>query len=89
MASHSFLLTIFFKFAQVNLRNFKTKGFSDPYVKFKLEGERYRSKTINKTLNPRFLEQFDLYCYDGNKMNLCVSVYDYDTASSTDDFMGK
>ena len=67
----------------------KKQGFSDPYVKFKLEGERYRSKTVTRTLNPKFLEQFDLYCYDSGKMNLFISVYDYDSAKSTDDFMGK
>ena len=72
-----------------NLISMDDNGFSDPYVKFKLEGERYRSKTILRTLNPKFLEQFDLYCYDSNKMILQVSVYDYDSASSSDDFMGK
>ena len=72
-----------------NLISMDDNGFSDPYVKFKLESERFRSKTILRSLNPKFLEQFDLYCYDSNKMNLQVSVYDYDTASSSDDFMGK
>ena len=64
-------------------------GFSDPYVKFRLESERYRSKTIKRTLNPRFLEQFQLYIYDANRMTLHLAVYDYDQSSNNDDYMGK
>lgn len=72
-----------------NLISMDDNGFSDPYVKFKLENERYRSRTIRRTLNPRFLEQFQLYIYDNSKVNLNISVYDYDSGSNTDDFMGK
>ncbi len=64
-------------------------GFSDPYVKFKLENEKYRSKTIRRTLNPKYLEQFQFYIYDNDKMNLHISVYDYDVGTNSDDFMGR
>lgn len=40
-------------------------------------------------MNPKFLEQFQLYIYDNSKMTLHLAVYDYDTGSGTDDFMGK
>ncbi|RMZ93414.1 multiple C2 and transmembrane domain-containing 1-like isoform X4 [Brachionus plicatilis] len=72
-----------------NLLAMDSNGFSDPYVKFRLENERYRSKTIRRTLNPRFLEQFQLYIYDTNKMVMNISVYDYDPTSNSDDFIGK
>jgi Ca2+-dependent lipid-binding protein len=72
-----------------NLLSMDDNGLSDPYVKFKLENERYRSKTVRRTLNPRFLEQFQLYIYDINKSVLHLSVYDHDSAGSADDFMGK
>ena len=72
-----------------NLLSMDDNGLSDPYVKFRLENERYRSKTVRYSLNPRFLEQFQLYIYDINKSVLHVSVYDYDSAGPTDDFMGK
>jgi Ca2+-dependent lipid-binding protein len=64
-------------------------GFSDPYVKFKLENEKYRSKTIRRTLNPKYLEQFQFYIYDNDKMKMHISVYDYDGGTNSDDFMGR
>jgi Ca2+-dependent lipid-binding protein len=72
-----------------NLLSMDDNGLSDPYVKFKLENERFRSKTVRRTLNPRFMEQFQLYIYDMNKSTLQLTVYDHDSAGSADDFMGK
>jgi Ca2+-dependent lipid-binding protein len=72
-----------------DLLSMDDNGFSDPYVKFRLENERYRSKTIRRSLNPRFLEQFQLYIYDTSKMDLYITVFDYDPSSNGDDFMGK
>ena len=46
-----------------NLLSMEDNGLSDPYVKFRLENERYRSKTIRRSVNPRCLEQFQLYIY--------------------------
>lgn len=83
-------------------------GLSNPYVKFKLHNERFRSKVlfilyskysenfnihlffqnVRKTLNPRFLEQFQFYIMDMNNMNLHISVHDFDNNNKSD-FMGK
>jgi hypothetical protein len=72
-----------------NLLSMDDNGLSDPYVKFRLENERYKSKIVRRTLNPRYLEQFQFYIYDMNKTVLHVAVYDYDVSSNSDDFMGK
>ncbi|XP_076444244.1 multiple C2 and transmembrane domain-containing protein 1-like [Babylonia areolata] len=63
-------------------------GRSDPYVKFRLANEKYRSKHKNKTLNPRWLEQFDLRIFDDQATQLEITVFDYD-ARGRDDFMGR
>ncbi|RWS28324.1 multiple C2 and transmembrane domain-containing protein 1-like protein [Leptotrombidium deliense] len=63
-------------------------GFSDPYVKFKLGTERYKSKVVNKSLNPQWNEQFDLHTFPDQSKVLEVSVYDKDFHGK-DDFMGK
>jgi len=41
-----------------------------------------------KTLNPRWLEQFDLYMYDDQTNQLEITVFDHDV-SGRDDFMGR
>ncbi|XP_035824948.1 multiple C2 and transmembrane domain-containing protein 1 isoform X2 [Aplysia californica] len=63
-------------------------GLSDPYVKFRLGTEKYRSKFKSKTLCPRWLEQFDLRLYDDQSSHLEITVYDHDTRGK-DDFMGR
>ena len=40
-----------------------------------------------KTLNPRWLEQFDLRIFDDHSKTLEMTVYDHDI--SRDDFMGR
>ncbi|XP_052794649.1 multiple C2 and transmembrane domain-containing protein 1-like isoform X4 [Mya arenaria] len=62
-------------------------GLSDPYVKFKLGNEKYKSKHKYKTLCPRWLEQFDLRMYQGQTSHLEMIVYDHDVGR--DDFMGR
>uniref|UniRef100_A0A8C1NKT8 Multiple C2 domains, transmembrane 1b n=1 Tax=Cyprinus carpio TaxID=7962 RepID=A0A8C1NKT8_CYPCA len=47
-----------------NLIPMDQNGLSDPYVRFKLGPQKYKSKTIPKTLNPQWREQFDLHLYD-------------------------
>jgi len=42
----------------------------------------------SKTLNPRWLEQFDLYMYDDQSNQLEITVFDHDV-SGRDDFMGR
>ncbi|XP_055882633.1 multiple C2 and transmembrane domain-containing protein 1-like isoform X5 [Biomphalaria glabrata] len=71
-----------------NLVAMDDNGLSDPYVKFKLGTEKYRSKVKSKTLNPSWLEQFDLRLFDEQSSQLEISVYDHDTRGK-DDFMGR
>ncbi|XP_047735866.1 multiple C2 and transmembrane domain-containing protein isoform X2 [Hyalella azteca] len=63
-------------------------GFSDPYAKFRLGNEKFKSKADARTLNPKWLEQFDFHLYDDQTHILEVTVWDKD-ARSKDDFMGK
>ncbi|XP_051539773.1 multiple C2 and transmembrane domain-containing protein 1-like isoform X2 [Myxocyprinus asiaticus] len=63
-------------------------GLSDPYVKFKLGHQKYRSKTIPKTLNPQWREQFDLHLFDEEGGVLEISVWDRDLGRR-DDFIGQ
>ncbi|XP_018053590.1 PREDICTED: multiple C2 and transmembrane domain-containing protein 1 isoform X2 [Atta colombica] len=73
-----------------NLLPMDIDGLSDPYVKFRLGTEKYKSKVVNKTLNPIWLEQFDLHLYEDPYLGqeLEVSVWDRDR-SHQDDLMGK
>ncbi|XP_062595963.1 multiple C2 and transmembrane domain-containing protein 1-like isoform X2 [Saccostrea cucullata] len=70
-----------------NLMAMDDNGLSDPYVKFRLGQEKYKSKHKLKTLNPRWLEQFSLRIFDDQSKTLEISVYDHDLRS--DDFMGR
>ncbi|XP_030832835.1 multiple C2 and transmembrane domain-containing protein 1 isoform X3 [Strongylocentrotus purpuratus] len=63
-------------------------GLSDPYVKFKLGGEKWKSRVESKTLNPKWMEQFDLRMYEEQSSSLEISVWDKDLGSK-DDIMGR
>ncbi|KAF7989203.1 hypothetical protein HCN44_007733 [Aphidius gifuensis] len=65
-------------------------GHPDPYVKFRLGTEKYKSKVVNKTLHPVWLEQFDLHLYEDpfSNQELEVTVWDRDK-SHQDDIMGR
>ncbi|XP_051765826.1 multiple C2 and transmembrane domain-containing protein 1 isoform X5 [Ctenopharyngodon idella] len=71
-----------------NLIPMDQNGFSDPYVKFKLGPQKYKSKTIPKTLNPQWREQFDLHLFDEEGGVLEISVWDKDIGVR-DDFIGQ
>ncbi|XP_043290085.1 multiple C2 and transmembrane domain-containing protein isoform X4 [Venturia canescens] len=73
-----------------NLLPMDIDGLSDPYVKFRLGTEKYKSKVINKTLSPVWLEQFDLHLYEDPYLGqeLEVTVWDRDK-SHQDDLMGR
>lgn len=60
---------------------------SDPYVKFRLGNEKYKSRVVWRSLNPRWLEQFDLHLYDDGDQQLEITVWDKDR--SRDDFIGR
>ncbi|XP_030749766.1 multiple C2 and transmembrane domain-containing protein isoform X2 [Sitophilus oryzae] len=62
-------------------------GTSDPYVKFRLGHEKYKSRTIWRSLNPRWLEQFDLHLYDDGDQQLEMTVWDKDR--TRDDYIGR
>ncbi|XP_049908554.1 multiple C2 and transmembrane domain-containing protein 1 isoform X3 [Epinephelus moara] len=63
-------------------------GLSDPYVKFRLGPQKYRSKTVPKTLSPQWREQFDLHLYEETGGVLEITVWDRDTGRR-DDFIGR
>ena len=55
---------------------------------FRLGNDRYKTKVIYETLNPRWLEQFDLSLFQDQSHELEITVWDKDQRSK-DDFMGK
>ena len=61
-------------------------GTSDPYVKFKLGEQKYKSRTVMKDLNPKWNESFILWTSNIQEQ-LKIKVYDYDRGW-TDDYMG-
>ncbi|XP_071368351.1 multiple C2 and transmembrane domain-containing protein 1-like isoform X1 [Centroberyx affinis] len=63
-------------------------GLSDPYAKFRLGHQKYRSKTMPKTLSPQWREQFDLHLYEETGGVLEITVWDKDTGRR-DDFIGR
>uniref|UniRef100_A0A3B3W289 Multiple C2 and transmembrane domain containing 1 n=1 Tax=Poecilia latipinna TaxID=48699 RepID=A0A3B3W289_9TELE len=71
-----------------NLQPMDANGFSDPYVKFRMGHQKYKSKTIPKTLNPQWREQFDFHLYEEQGGYVDITVWDRD-AGKKDDFMGR
>ncbi|XP_035234783.1 multiple C2 and transmembrane domain-containing protein 1-like isoform X2 [Anguilla anguilla] len=71
-----------------SLQPMDSNGFSDPYVKFRLGNQKYSSKTIPKTLNPQWREQFDFHLYEELGGIVDITVWDKD-AGKKDDFMGR
>ncbi|XP_068191681.1 multiple C2 and transmembrane domain-containing protein 1 isoform X2 [Antennarius striatus] len=63
-------------------------GLSDPYVKFKLGHQKYRSKTVPKSLSPQWREQFDLHLSEETGGEVEITVWDRDTGRR-DDFIGR
>ncbi len=55
---------------------------------FRLSNERYKSKPIMETLNPRWLEQFDLNLFSEQSHEMEITVWDKDQRTK-DDFMGR
>ncbi|XP_050731196.1 multiple C2 and transmembrane domain-containing protein-like isoform X3 [Eriocheir sinensis] len=71
-----------------NLLPMDADGTSDPYVKFRLGNEKYKSKADFHTLHPKWLEQFDFHQFDEQSSNLEITVWDKDVRTK-DDFMGR
>ncbi|XP_048093001.1 multiple C2 and transmembrane domain-containing protein 1 isoform X2 [Alosa alosa] len=70
------------------LQPMDNNGLSDPYVKFRMGHQKYKSKTIPKTLNPQWREQFDFHLYEEHGGFIDITVWDKDTGKK-DDFMGR
>ncbi|XP_067087316.1 LOW QUALITY PROTEIN: multiple C2 and transmembrane domain-containing protein 1 [Osmerus mordax] len=71
-----------------DLQPMDTNGLSDPYVKCRLGHQKYKSKTIPKTLSPQWREQFDFHLYEEQGGYVDITVWDKD-AGKRDDFMGR
>ncbi len=70
----------------MGLKAMDANGFSDPYVKLTVNGVTHKSKTIKKTLNPRWDEEF---AWRGNfdqltREALAIAVWDWDRMSIND-----
>ncbi|XP_063151484.1 multiple C2 and transmembrane domain-containing protein 1 [Candoia aspera] len=70
------------------LKAMDPNGLSDPYVKFRLGHQKYKSKIMSKTLNPRWREQFDFHLYEERGGIIDITVWDKD-AGKKDDFIGR
>ena len=70
----------------VNLLSADSNGYSDPYVKLSLCGQKHKSKHVAKTLNPTWGEHFE---FKGTLRELTAAplhleAYDYDRFSKAD-----
>ncbi|NWV97060.1 MCTP1 protein, partial [Machaerirhynchus nigripectus] len=70
------------------LKAMDANGLSDPYVKFRLGHQKYKSKIVPKTLNPQWREQFDFHLYDERGGIIDITVWDKDVGKR-DDFIGR
>ncbi|XP_071995803.1 multiple C2 and transmembrane domain-containing protein 1 isoform X4 [Engystomops pustulosus] len=71
-----------------DLKAMDTNGLSDPYVKFRLGHQKYKSKTLPKTLNPQWREQFNMHLFEEQGGIIDITVWDKD-AGKRDDFIGR
>ncbi|XP_060785162.1 extended synaptotagmin-3 [Neoarius graeffei] len=63
------------------------KGKSDPYAVLMVGNQRFQTKTIQKTLNPKWNEVYEFVVHEAPGQDLEVELYDEDT--DKDDFMGR
>ena len=69
-----------------NLPSADPNGKSDPYVRLEFGGQKKKSKTVKKTLNPVFNETFEFEVGKSSDNTLRLLVYDWDRLVS-DDFL--
>eukprot|EP01119_Soliformovum_irregulare_P013041 TRINITY_DN3438_c0_g1_i1.p1 TRINITY_DN3438_c0_g1~~TRINITY_DN3438_c0_g1_i1.p1 ORF type:complete len:195 (+),score=65.14 TRINITY_DN3438_c0_g1_i1:80-586(+) len=62
-------------------------GKSDPYCKIKLESQEYKTKTIKKSLNPKWDQDYEFFVTE-RRAELEIHVFDWDRFSK-DEFMGR
>ncbi|KAM8793362.1 multiple C2 and transmembrane domain-containing protein 1-like [Eudromia elegans] len=70
------------------LKAMDANGLSEPYVKFHLGHQKYKSKIVPKTLNLQWREQFDFHLYEEQGGIIDITVWDKD-AGKRDDFIGR
>ncbi|CAL8250729.1 unnamed protein product [Boreogadus saida] len=70
------------------LKAMDDNGQSDPYVRFRMGHQKYKSKVLAKCLNPQWREQFDFHLYDEQGGYIDITVWDRDQGRR-DDFMGR
>ena len=63
-------------------------GKSDPYVVVEVDGQTRKTKTLKKTLNPVWKEDFEIRVADSVTSVVTFSCFDWDFADAHD-FMGK
>jgi Ca2+-dependent lipid-binding protein len=66
-----------------NLPAADKNGYSDPYVTLRVGQEKHKTKTVSKTVNPVFAEDFTFLVKD-NKEPLIVEVWDHDKIKRDD-----
>ncbi|KAK0142983.1 Multiple C2 and transmembrane domain-containing protein 1 [Merluccius polli] len=71
-----------------NLKAMDNNGQSDPYVRFRMGHQKFKSKVFPKSLNPQWKEKFDFHLYDEQGGYIDITVWDRD-AGRRDDFMGR
>ncbi|KAL7866084.1 hypothetical protein SRHO_G00113310 [Serrasalmus rhombeus] len=63
------------------------KGKSDPYAILRVGNQRFQTKTIKETLNPRWNEVYEFVVHEAPGQELEVELFDEDT--DKDDFLGR
>ena len=61
-----------------NLKAMDRNGFSDPYVKLTLRGQTHKSKTIKKSLNPRWDDHFEFKGVLGELLEQPMQLHAFD-----------
>ncbi|XP_054831941.1 extended synaptotagmin-1 isoform X1 [Eublepharis macularius] len=73
--------------AKDNFMGGMIKGKSDPYVKVRLGGQKFRSRVIKEELNPRWSEIYEVIVTDVPGQEVEFDLYDKDV--DKDDFLGR
>ena len=81
-----YLLLYYIKNARRKILRFVIDHLTN--IVFRLGNDRYKTKTVYETLNPKWQEQFELYLYEDTSQELEITVWDRDQRSK-DDFMGR
>lgn len=58
----------------------------NPYLFSRLGNQKYKTRTVPRTTNPKWIEQFDFYLYEGQPQIMEVQVFD---ESFSRDYIGR